>query len=90
MPTEILAAARAQIAGAAQTHDAERALASGLDALSESAGTPKELTPENVERINRIFALDSVEAIFAALEADGSRLGATRSSRRCAPNRRKR
>jgi enoyl-CoA hydratase len=72
MPTEILAAARAQIAGAAQTHDAQRALDSGLEALSESAGRPKELTPENIERINRIFALDSVEAIFAALEADGS------------------
>lgn len=72
MPTEILSAARAQIAGAAQTHDAARALESGLEALSESAGRPKELTPENIERINRIFALDSVEAIFAALEADGS------------------
>lgn len=35
-------------------------------------GAPRELTPENIERINRIFALDSVEAIFAALEADGS------------------
>jgi enoyl-CoA hydratase len=72
MPTEILDAARAQIAGAAQTHDAARALESGLDALSESAGKPKELTPENIERINRIFAGESVEAIFAALEADGS------------------
>jgi enoyl-CoA hydratase len=72
MPTEILSAARAQIAGAAQTHDAARALESGLEALSESAGHPKELTPENIERINRIFALESVEAIFAALEADGS------------------
>jgi enoyl-CoA hydratase len=70
MPTEILSAARAQIAGAAQTHEPERALASGLDALSESAGKPRELTPENIERINRIFAGDSVEAIFAALEAD--------------------
>ncbi|MBL8544524.1 MAG: enoyl-CoA hydratase/isomerase family protein [Hyphomonadaceae bacterium] len=72
MPTEILAAARAQIAGAAQTHDVARALESGLEALSESAGRPKELTPENVERINRMFALDSVEAIVAALEQDGS------------------
>ena len=70
MPTEILSAARAQIAGAAQTHDAARALESGLEALSESAGKPKELTPENIERINHIFAGDSVEAIFAALEAD--------------------
>jgi enoyl-CoA hydratase len=72
MPTEILAAARAQIAGAAQTHDAEKALASGLEALAESAGKPKELTPENIDRINRIFGADSVGAIFAALEADGS------------------
>ncbi len=72
MPTEILDAARAQIAGAAQTHAAERALESGLEALSESAGRPKELTAENIERINRIFALDSVEQIFAALESDPS------------------
>jgi enoyl-CoA hydratase len=72
MPTEILSAARAQIAGAAQTHDPERALASGLEALGESAGRPKELTPENIARIDRIFTGESVEAIFAALEADGS------------------
>jgi enoyl-CoA hydratase len=72
VPTEILDAARAQIAGAAQTHDVERALESGLEALSESAGKPKELTPENIERIDRIFARESVEGIFAALEADGS------------------
>jgi enoyl-CoA hydratase len=32
----------------------------------------KELTPENVEGINRIFAAESVEAIIAALEKDGS------------------
>jgi enoyl-CoA hydratase len=72
MPTEILAAARAQIAGAAQTHEPERALDSGLEALSEGAGRPKELTPENIERINRIFAQENVEVIFSALEADGS------------------
>lgn len=72
LPTEILAAARAQIAGATQTHEPARALESGLDALAESAGAPKELTPENVERINRLFAGDSVEAIIAALEVDGS------------------
>ncbi len=72
LPTEMLGPARAQIAGAVHTHDAEKALASGLDALSEGAGNPRELTPENIERINRIFAADSVEAIIAALEADGS------------------
>lgn len=67
-----LDAARAAIAGAAQTRDAERALAASLDALNESSGVPKALTPENVARINRIFAADSVEAILAALEKDGS------------------
>lgn len=72
LPTEILGPARAQIAGAAQTHDVERALQSGLDALDENPGAPKELTPENRARIDRIFALESVEAIVAALEADGS------------------
>jgi enoyl-CoA hydratase len=72
MPSEILSAARAQIAGATQTHDPGRALASGLDALAEGPGKPKELTPENVDRIDRLFAGDSVEAIISALEADGS------------------
>ncbi|MGE0597795.1 MAG: enoyl-CoA hydratase/isomerase family protein [Hyphomonadaceae bacterium] len=72
MPTEILAAARAQIAGAAQTHDPARALQSGLDALHESFGRPKELLPDNVDAIDRIFALDSVEAILAALDAEPS------------------
>jgi enoyl-CoA hydratase len=72
LPTEILGPMRAQIAGAALTHDAERALQSGLDALSESAGAPQQLTDENRKRIDAIFALESVEAIFAALEAEGS------------------
>jgi enoyl-CoA hydratase len=72
MPSEILEAARAQIAGAAQTHDPARALSSGLDALSESAGAPKELTEENRAHIDRLFAHASVEAIFDALEVDGS------------------
>ena len=72
MPTEILAAARAQIAGAAQTHDAGKALESGLNALHESYGRPKELLPDNVDLIDRVFARDSVEAIFAALEAEPS------------------
>jgi len=70
MPTEVLAAARAQIAGAAQTHDAGRALQSGLSALHESAGRPKELLPGNVDLIDRVFALSSVEAIFEALERE--------------------
>jgi enoyl-CoA hydratase len=40
--------------------------------FASDAGAPKELTPENIERIDRMFARESVEAIFAALEADGS------------------
>jgi enoyl-CoA hydratase len=36
------------------------------------AGATVELTPENRARIDRLFAHDSVENIFAALEADGS------------------
>lgn len=72
MPSEIVAAARAQIAGAAQTHEPARALASGLDALAEGAGAPQHLTPENVARIERLFAGDSVEVILAALDSDAS------------------
>jgi enoyl-CoA hydratase len=40
--------------------------------FASDPGAPKELTPENRGRIDRIFALDSVEAVIAALEADGS------------------
>jgi enoyl-CoA hydratase len=47
-------------------------LAQTLAQFASPAGAPKELTPENVERINRIFALGSVEEIFAALEKDAS------------------
>ena len=72
MPTEILAAARAQIGGAAQTHDPGRALASGLSALHEPYGRPKELLPDNVDAIDRIFAADSVEGIIAGLESEDS------------------
>ena len=39
---------------------------------SSDPGAPVELTPENRERIDRLFAGGSVEAIFAALEGDGS------------------
>lgn len=47
-------------------------LSDTLRNFSSDAGSLKELTPENRERIDRIFALDSVEAIIAALEADGA------------------
>ncbi len=72
VPSELLGAARAQIAGAADTHDPAAALRSGLAALDESAGHPHELGFENVARIDRLFAFDTVEEIVAALDADGS------------------
>jgi len=68
MPTEILGAARAQIAGAMQSHDPGAALRSGLDALSESPGPCRELTDENVENIVRCFSHDVLEDVFRALE----------------------
>ncbi len=49
-----------------------RPLSGTLAQFATQGGPPRELTPHNIERIARIFALDSVEAIFAALEADGS------------------
>jgi enoyl-CoA hydratase len=43
-----------------------------LARFATNPGAPRELTPDAIARINRIFAHDSVEAIFAALEADAS------------------
>jgi enoyl-CoA hydratase len=48
------------------------AISETLAHFSSDPGAPRELTPENIARIDRIFAADSVEAIVAALEADGS------------------
>jgi enoyl-CoA hydratase len=64
VPSELLDSARAQIAGAADTHDPQRALRSGLDALCEAKGqaivpAPGALAP--------LFGFDRVEDIFAAL-----------------------
>jgi enoyl-CoA hydratase len=72
VPSERLGAVRTQIAGAASAHDPMAALRSGLDALSESAGPAKELTPDNRARIDALFAPESVEAIVTALASDGS------------------
>lgn len=40
--------------------------------FASNPGVPRELTTENIDRITRIFALDSVEQIFTALENDPS------------------
>jgi enoyl-CoA hydratase len=68
VPSEILGAVKAQIAGAASTHDPRAALKSGLAALEEDAGPPRELTAEAIEHINVCFAFDQIEDILDALE----------------------
>jgi len=72
VPSELLGPVRTQVAGAANAHDPASALRSGLDALSEGAGPAKELSDANRAKIDALFAHDTVEAIFAALQADGS------------------
>ena len=43
-----------------------------LVGVSSDPGAPRELTGENRDKIDRLFAGDSTEAIVAALDADGS------------------
>jgi enoyl-CoA hydratase len=50
----------------------EGSIGQTLTHFASDAGPLRELTPENRQRIDHIFARDSVEAILAALEADGS------------------
>ncbi|MDX2234692.1 MAG: enoyl-CoA hydratase/isomerase family protein [Hyphomonadaceae bacterium] len=66
VPSELLGAARAQIAGAADTHDPRSAIRSGLDALCEARGAPIVARPG---MLAPLFGFDTAEEIFAALEA---------------------
>jgi enoyl-CoA hydratase len=66
IPTELLGAARAQIAGAAATHDPKSAIRSGLDALCEARRKPIVPAPG---ALKALFGFDTVEEIVAALEA---------------------
>jgi enoyl-CoA hydratase len=68
IPSELLGAARAQIAGAADTHDPRAAIRSGLDALCEAKGKPVVPSPGC---LTPYFGFDSMEQIFGAL--DGAR-----------------
>lgn len=68
VPSEILGAVKAQITGAASTHDPCAALRSGLAALEEEAGSKRELTDDVIEQINTCFAFDTMEDIQGALE----------------------
>jgi enoyl-CoA hydratase len=69
-PEEVQDAMKAQIAGAARTHDPGAALRSGLEALSEEVSRGP--LDQHRAKIDALFAGESVEAIAAALEADGS------------------
>ncbi len=66
VPSELLGAARAQIAGAAATHDPMNAIRSGLDALCEAKRKPIVPAPD---ALRPLFGFDAVEDIFAALDA---------------------
>jgi enoyl-CoA hydratase len=69
-PSEMLDAMKTQIAGAAAADDPAAALRSGLSALSEELA-PGALAAQRAQ-IDALFARDEVEAIVAALAADGS------------------
>lgn len=69
IPTELLGAARTQIAGAADTHDPMKAIRSGLDALCEAKRKPLVPSPG---ALKSLFGFDTVEEIFAALERDSA------------------
>lgn len=68
VPSELLGALKAQVSGAASTHDPRAALRSGLAALDEDPGPVKELSKSVIAQINACFCFDKVEAIIAALE----------------------
>jgi enoyl-CoA hydratase len=72
VPSEIMGAMKAQITGAASTHDPRAALRSGLAALEEGVGAPRELSDGVIDRINTCFAFDSLEEIMEALSFDSS------------------
>jgi enoyl-CoA hydratase len=72
LPHDLIGALKAQIAGAASTHEPVAALSSGLAAMAEDAPPCLELNDEALAKISVCFAHDSVEDIFAALARDGS------------------
>lgn len=69
MPQELLGNVRAQIAGAADTHEPRRALRSGLDALCEATNAAIVPAPD---ALMTLFGFDTVEDVFAALAASSS------------------
>lgn len=69
VPSELLGAVRAQIAGAADTHDPRSAIRSGLDALCEATRKPIVPAPG---ALAPLFGFDTVEEIFESLMAAGT------------------
>jgi len=67
VPTELLDAVRAQIAGAALTGSPDAALRSGLAALDEATHAPISAAAGPLS----LFSADSVEEIVSALASDG-------------------
>lgn len=73
LPAHALPAARAHMASAANEPDPREALQKVLFELNTENVPPIEkLVPDNRDRIDDLFAHDSIESIVAALEADGS------------------
>ena len=72
VPSELMGAVKAQITGAASTHDPCAALRSGLAALEEEPGAVRELSAEIIAQINRCFAFDKVEHISILYPPDRS------------------
>jgi enoyl-CoA hydratase len=68
MPEDLLSNVRAQIAGAALTHEPANTLRSGLDALCEADGA---LFTPHPDGLKALFGFGSVEEIFTALAAAG-------------------
>lgn len=68
VPSELLGALKAQVSGAASTHDPRAALRSGLAALAEEAGPVQQLEEDIIVQINTCFCFDKVEDIVTALE----------------------
>ncbi|MGE3143631.1 MAG: enoyl-CoA hydratase/isomerase family protein [Hyphomonadaceae bacterium] len=72
MASERLERVRAAAESAAGMNVPLASLAGAVTALAQDPGAPKELAPENRDRIDRLFAGESVAAIFRALAEDGS------------------
>ena len=70
--SDALDLARVQIAEAAEAASPAEALSNTLAELDQDAGVPKQLSPDQRAKIDKLFGGGGVEAIFDALAADPS------------------